>query len=312
MHRFAAMITALVTCATAVRAEPPHVVTDILPVGAIVARVMDGAGTPDVLVPPGTSPHDYAMRPSEARQLAHADLVVWTGPELTGFLEKPLQALASDAQQLTLTKAPLTFLSFREGVAFDGHDHEHGHSHDDDHGHEKAEGAIDPHLWLDPDNAGQIAQIVADTLVGLDAENAALYLGNAADFRGELAELRAEIDAMIAPVRSQPFLVLHDAFHYFEEAFGIEASAAVMLGDAVAPGPARLSALRQTLADNPVVCAFAEPQMDTSLIETALEGQGVRIATLDPIGDGDAPAATRYADMLRAVAVEIADCLAAG
>ena len=72
----------------------PKVVTSILPVHSLAAAVMEGAGKPRLLVRGAASPHAYAMRPSDARALAGADLIFWIGPELEGFLAKPLAALA--------------------------------------------------------------------------------------------------------------------------------------------------------------------------------------------------------------------------
>ncbi|WP_284438385.1 zinc ABC transporter substrate-binding protein [Sulfitobacter albidus] len=327
-------------------AEVPRVVTDIPPVGAIAKRVMQGAGEPTVLVPPGASPHDYALRPSEARALAAADVVVWVGHGLTGFLEDPIEALSEDAAVLELMDAPLALLPYREGVSFDDHDHDQDHAdhddhdkeegHDDhdhakeeghhDHDHAKEEGhddhdhageeghddhaghdhagAVDPHLWLDPANAVQAAAALAELLGSRDPANAELYAANASAFAGEMTALEVEVTEILAPARGQDFIVLHDAFHYFEDAFEIEATGSVIDGEGSSPGARRLSALRATLSETQITCAFAEPQMNTSLIETAVEGQDVRIATLDPLGDG-----SDYAGLIRTLATSMADCL---
>ena len=110
----------------------PHVATDIAPVHALVAQVMQGVGTPDLILPPGASPHGYSMRPSEAAALADADLVVWVGPTLTPWLEKSLDTIAAGAARLTLTENGVTAqLPFREAAVFGDEDH-HG-AHDDDH-----------------------------------------------------------------------------------------------------------------------------------------------------------------------------------
>ncbi|MEC8041367.1 MAG: zinc ABC transporter substrate-binding protein [Pseudomonadota bacterium] len=79
---------ALLTATTAL-ADVPRVVTDIAPVHALVAQVMGDLGAPDLLVDPGSSPHSYAMRPSQARALEKADLVFWIGEPLTPWLEGP-------------------------------------------------------------------------------------------------------------------------------------------------------------------------------------------------------------------------------
>ncbi|MFW5680573.1 MAG: metal ABC transporter solute-binding protein, Zn/Mn family, partial [Pseudomonadota bacterium] len=85
-------VTALLAClqvpVTAMAA--PDVVTSILPLQSLTAMVMDGIGEPTTLLPAGASPHAYALRPSEAARLERADLVVWVGPDLERFLERPL------------------------------------------------------------------------------------------------------------------------------------------------------------------------------------------------------------------------------
>lgn len=122
-------------------AEVPRVAVDIAPVHSLVARVMDGVGTPDLIVAPGGSPHEYSLRPSEAAALQEADLVVWVGPDLTPWLAGAVDTLAGDATRVTLMETEGTqVLSFREGALFDAHDHGHGghegHGHEE-HGHDE-------------------------------------------------------------------------------------------------------------------------------------------------------------------------------
>ncbi|MEO1533089.1 MAG: zinc ABC transporter substrate-binding protein, partial [Pseudomonadota bacterium] len=126
-----ASLAALLTSGTAL-AEAPKVVVDIAPAHSIVAKVMEGAGTPTLLLPPGASPHGYALRPSEARALSNADIVVWIGPALTPWLERSLDTLAEGATQVVLMEAPgIEHLPLREGPLFE---HDHG-EHDDEHAH---------------------------------------------------------------------------------------------------------------------------------------------------------------------------------
>nr|WP_323778301.1 zinc ABC transporter substrate-binding protein [Leisingera sp.] len=119
-------------------AEVPRVAADITPVHGLVARVMQGLGAPDLVVPPGASPHGYSMRPSEARALDQADLVFWLGEPLTPWLEGPLEKLAGDAHRIELLQAEgTTVLAFREGARFEAHAHEEAHGeHGDQDGHE--------------------------------------------------------------------------------------------------------------------------------------------------------------------------------
>jgi len=305
--------------------EAPRVVTDIAPIRSLVAQVMEGVGSPSLIIPTSASPHSYAMRPSEARALRNADVVVWVGPTLTHWLEEPLDTLSGDAARLTLMALPGTKeLAIRpagmlgggdahdqehdhEAEHEDGHEHaDEGHDHEEAHGHEH-HGDIDPHGWLSPDNAVQWAGVVAKTLAQIDPDNAQTYMNNWTMLSEEIGEAVQDINVLLAPLHDTPFIVLHDGTQYFEAAFGMQAEAFVIPGDGSSPGPASLKALRDELAEHPVACAFTSPQENTSLLRTVTDGQDTRLAELDPMGNGE----EHYADVLRRFADDLATCLSA-
>ena len=124
-------------------ADVPEVAVDIAPVHSLVSRVMEGVGVPALVIQVGASPHEYSLRPSEAKALQDADLVFWVGEGLTPWLAGSIETLAGDASVTELLEADGTVaLEFREGALFEAHDHdEHGDEHDDhdDHGEEHAE-----------------------------------------------------------------------------------------------------------------------------------------------------------------------------
>lgn len=125
--------------------EALDVVVTIKPVHSIAAAVMGGAGTPKLLLEGATSPHSYALKPSDARNLSAADVVVRVDEGLETFLIKPIESLSSEARVVTLSKAPeVKLLPIREGGAFEEHAHDHGdgeshgHEHEHDHGDKHA------------------------------------------------------------------------------------------------------------------------------------------------------------------------------
>ncbi|WP_415403385.1 zinc ABC transporter substrate-binding protein [Tateyamaria sp. SN3-11] len=367
-------------------AEAPRVAVDIAPVHSIVSAVMGDIASPDLILPPGASPHGYSLRPSEARALSSADLIVWMGPALTPWLEGPVESLAGDSDLLTLLAHPQTMLlDVREGATFGAHDHgDHGHdaedhdahddhaehdedhadhaAHDDDHaehaheehaheehdhdhaehaeaeaGHddhaheenvheehehdheEHAEGAeghedhaehahngSDPHAWLDPRNASIWAGLIADTLSDLDPDNAAVYTENARRFQADLATLEAEIAATLAPVQGVPFVVFHDAYHYFEHRFETEAAGAVSANDAASPSPARVAELRAEIEELGAVCALTEPQFNPGILNAL---GAVRLSEVDPIGVDLPVGSTLYPAVLRNMAQGLVACV---
>ncbi|MEO9464304.1 zinc ABC transporter substrate-binding protein [Sulfitobacter pontiacus] len=394
------LCTTLLFSAGLAHAEVPRVATDIAPVHSLVSMVMQGAGSPDLIIPPGASPHSYAMRPSEARAVAKADLVVWVGPSLAPWLEEPMSSLAQGAERLTLQDVEgIRLLTNRSGVAFEAHDHgdheghddhdghddhaghddheghdhsaheghgdhedheghdhgahedheDHGdheghdHAEHDDHGdheghddhkghddhadhddhdhdaheeadahegHNHAPGALDPHIWLDPQNAMVWLDAIAASLSAQDPENAALYADNAARAQAQLVDLQADIQAELTPLRGQKFVVFHDAYHYFEARFDVEASAAISLSDGAAPSAARLAEVRDVVKDTQAACVFTEPQFNAGLVEALQDGTALKSASLDPIGAALEPGVDMYPALLRDLAAAFSSCLA--
>ncbi len=311
--------------ATPAAGAAPLVVADIPPVHSLVARVMEGVGRPELLLPPGASPHHFALRPSEAERLERAELVFWIGEALTPQLEDAMEALAGDAEVVELMDADgVRQLAFREGTLFEPHEHgDDDNDHDDaaheeyDHGedqaHDEHEGhdhhGADPHVWLDPENARAMMSAIAAALSDKDPEHAARYAANAAAGRAEVAALIPEIDAMLAPARGKPFFVFHDAYHHFEARFGVEAAGAISLSEATPPGPRRLDELREAVRSRHVLCVFAEPQFDPKLAALVTEGTEARAAALDPLGAGLEPGPALYPTLLRDIAASLAACL---
>ncbi|WP_300548428.1 zinc ABC transporter substrate-binding protein [Roseovarius sp.] len=312
---FSGALSGVMGLAGVALAEAPRVATDIAPVHSLVARVMQGVGEPALIVRPGASPHGYAMRPSEAQALEKADLVIWVGEALAPWLEGSIENLAGTARVIELLDRDETHvLPLREGVAFaasgedeSGHEHE-GHEHEGhEHGGHDHQG-LDPHVWLDPENAHRWLGLVAGELAAIDPEHAAQYAENASAAQAELDTLMAALKAGIAPVRDVPFLVYHDAYQYFEAWAGLHADGAIALGDASNPGPARVAELRDMAQRHNIACVFSEPQFDPRLVERVfgdVAGHGV----LDPMASGHAPGPDLYADLMRAMARSLTDCL---
>ena len=128
--------SALVLSAGLASAEVPKVSADIAPVHSLVSKVMNGLGKPYLIIPAEASPHEYQLKPSEAKSLQESKLVFWIGEDLTPWLEKGLSTLAKNATITTLLKAEgIELLDFREGALFEAHDHsDHDDHAEHDHG----------------------------------------------------------------------------------------------------------------------------------------------------------------------------------
>lgn len=307
MLRFRPLVSCLLIWTGAAWADPPRVVADIAPVHSLVAMVMDGVASPDLLITQGTSPHDFALRPSQAQLLQDAELVVRVSTDLTPWLQKPLDTLAAEAEVLTLIEAPGTVRHIFRSDAHD-EDAEHHGVGDDTHEHVHDPSAVDPHAWLDPENGAIWLGAIAEQLATLDPENAERYHANAMQARAGIEALKAEIAATLAPVKDRAFVTFHDAFQYFDVRFGLNFTGALSRSDAADPSPAQVADLRARLAAGDIRCAYREPQFNDRLLRAAAEGMDMHVGVLDPLGSALEPGPELYPQLLRAMAESLAAC----
>lgn len=301
------------------RAEPPRIVVDIAPVQGLVAAVMGDLGAPTVLVEPGQSPHNGNLRPSKARALAQAELVIWMGPTLTPWLQNPVETLAAEVGHIELLRVDGTTLldarSLEEIGAHsdhddhDEHDEHDEHAQDDGHNHDHDHEGTDPHAWLDPQNAILWTGIIAEAIARLDPANAAQYAQNADAMVRELSDLQAELTTSLDPLRNTTFLVRHDAYHYFEDRFGLTPMGALTLSDAQALSAGQISELRAQMPRNQQVCVFVERPEDARGVESLLDKINIQIAVADPLGADIAADPAFYPNMMRQLADQLTGCL---
>ena len=197
------------------------------------------------------------------------------------------------------------------------HDDEHGHSHDDhghshdDHGH--SHDGLDPHAWLDPRNAVVWVGAIAELLSEIDPDNADTFAANAEAAVAELEALDEELREAFAPMAGAPIVVFHDAYGYLAHRFDLNVVGTIALGDAAAPGAARLAELRAMLAEDEVVCIFPEVNHSSRHAEMLVEGTTTRLGgTLDPEGVMFEPGPDLYAELMRDLAAQMVACVDEG
>jgi zinc transport system substrate-binding protein len=282
-----------------------EVVVTIKPLHALVARVMAGTGTPYLLVQGAYSPHTYALKPSDVARLNRADILFRMSEAMEPFTVKVARTLPKRVQVVTLQETPkLVLLERRSSAIFEDAEPRSGHAHKHTHG------AIDGHAWLDPVNARLMADRVAEALGAREPQQAGLFRANAGQLKADLDALSAELARELAPVAGKRYVVFHDALQYFERRYGLRTAGSIALSPEVPPGARRLSALRAQVAARAAECVFAEPQLDTRLVDAVVEGTSARTATIDPEGSRIEPGPELYFTLLRNLARDLKACLA--
>ncbi|MDB9791655.1 zinc ABC transporter substrate-binding protein [Candidatus Pelagibacter sp.] len=306
------------------------VVTSIKPIHSLTSYIMDGVGSPGLIVDGYNSPHSFQLKPSHAKMLEQADIIFWIGEDLENFLEKPLATIAKKAEKIELLEIKgIKKLKFRERNIFEEHDDhghdakkeehddddDHGHDakkeehdDDDDHGHDAKKeehddhddhghGEYDPHIWLDPINAKVILSEITEHLIENDSKNASTYKSN-------LAKALAEIDKLIIDVITETntdlsYVVFHDAYQYYENRFNVNILGAMTVNPDVMPGAEQIHEIHEVIEHDNVNCILSEPQFNPDIIKSIAKDTSVKTGVLDPLGANLKPGKDLYFDLIR-------------
>jgi ABC-type Zn uptake system ZnuABC Zn-binding protein ZnuA len=267
----------------------------------------DRASVTSILTP-NADPHDYEPRPSDAKALADADVVLRSGGDVDEWLGDLLRSAGSDATTVTL----IDHVRVRTG----GHAHEEEHAAEEEHGAEEEhseEGDVDPHWWQDPRNAERAVTTIRDVLVKADPDGTATYDANAKAYLGKLKALDSAIarcmDAI--PADRRKLVTNHDALGYFADRYGIEVVGAVIpaLSTAARASAGETQELIATIRRERVTTIFPESSLNPKLEKAIAAEAGAKVGPAlwaDTLGPKDSDGAT-YLGAMRSNAAAMAE-----
>ena len=300
MNKTISVLFATTIFTAPVLADQLRVVVDIPPVHGIVEGVLGSNASITTLISRGIDPHNYTMKPSHAAALSEADLIVLIGESLTPSLAEKLPSLASNAQIIELAKVSNVHLIAYEDAHEDHEDdahhdddhhddhadekeqneHEHDEHHDDEHDSHDHSG-INPHMWLDIDNADVWAHAIAKSASELSTALTSDINANLAAFEQALIGLKSEMQTLTA----KPYSVSHDAFGYLEESFGIDHPQAVTNGMGLRPSPSDMANLRAQIEATPPACIIIDPNDHTALAYALAEEYSIKTVEFSQLGE---------------------------
>lgn len=292
--------------------DRPQVVTSLKPLELLVRAVAHNQVDVTTLVPSGSSPHTYQLRPSERQRLAAADRVFWVGPGMENFLTRLLTG--PDFRNRTVALGPTA------EVGDDRDDEHHAHGHEEEHlqeeekaqdqhgDHDHGEGE-DPHIWLDPTLARAMARDIAEQLKTLEGVNANAIDDNLASFQKSVAATEARIRQQLVPARDLDLFSYHDAFRRFAEHYGLTIAGVLTLSPERTPGARHLAEVQDRLANAEQTCLLTEPQFDRQWWDSLMGDVDVPVSTWDPLA-GDIEASPRgYILFQQSLADAVLECL---
>ena len=237
------------------------------------------------LLPDSEVPHHYSLRISDRALLAEADLLLWVGPELEGFLSKSVTALRPEK---VITAAELPDIQWLSATTEGQTDNS------------------DPHIWMNPNNGRVIATEVGNWLAAHYPEQREHLLAAQQLFNQQLADVTAETTAQLKPLQQENFIVDHDAFGHFAEAFGLHQSGALKTSTGLSSGARDF---HQLLNQNKVRCIIAEPRHNHGRVEQLSTKLNAKTAEIDPLGADIPLSNTAYIQLIEDIGKKITACL---
>jgi len=273
-------------------AEPVKVAVTVKPVRSFVSGTMKGIGEPVLIMTTSASPHHYTLRPSERRALADADLIFWVGPELETFMPRILHSLdRSTTHTALIESAGLVHLPARTT-----------------HHLAKAHAHIDPHIWLSADNAHIMVDEIAGKLIKLDAAHADRYEANRERLQRRITETDDQIRRQLSG-KTSAFLSYHDAYQYFEQAYGLNNAGFVSSGDEISPSARYVHEIRELIRNKQLHCLFYEAPNRPALVNTLTHDFDIEAFELDAIGIRHEAGESTWFEIMHQLAETYKSCL---
>ncbi|MET2827388.1 zinc ABC transporter substrate-binding protein AztC [Mesorhizobium shangrilense] len=245
------------------------------------------------IVGPDGDAHVYEPSPADAVAMAGADVVLVNGLHFEGFLQRLVDASATKASIITLTNGvtPINFKpEFADADAAEGADTNGGKA------------VIDPHAFQSIANAKIYVKNIADAFCAADSDGCISYQTNAAAYSKRLDAVEGEVKAAIASIPEAKRVVItsHDAFGYFEHAYGLTFLAPQGVSTDSEPSAADVAKLVTQVKQDKAAAIFVENITNPRLIEQIASETGIKVGgTLysDALSQPDGPAST-YIDMM--------------
>ncbi|MDN3555788.1 metal ABC transporter solute-binding protein, Zn/Mn family [Halomonas maura] len=283
----------LALSANAPAAERVQVLASFSILADMVERVGGEHVEVTALVGPDSDAHVFTPRPTDARALAEADLVVFNGLQFEGWMERLTGASDYAGPTVVATDGIEAALAADEDAhghddgAHDAHDTADEANQDEHHDHDH--GGRDPHAWQDLGLGPLYVTNIRDGLISADPDHADVYRERAARYLEEIAAMDAEIQALVEALPEDTSVITgHDSFGHFARAYGVSFLSPVGLSSEAEPSAANMARLIDVIRERNVQALFHENMTSPAMIDQLAEETDLPVA------------GTLYADALAA------------
>jgi zinc transport system substrate-binding protein len=266
--------------------NPPgkvKVFVSILPAAYFAERVGGSNVEVSVLVGPGQEPHTFEPTPKLVAKLADARVLFKMGFPFEETIINKVGSSFKNVEVVDLQRGIKLRTMTEEEAAAEEAEQEHGHHHGEveEYEHHHKTGDLDQHTWLDPRLAKIQAQTIANTLIRIDPSHKDQYEKNFKDFQADLDAVHERLTKALAPVKGKAFFVLHPAYGYFGNAYGLKQVPVEVEGKE--PTAKQLGRLIDLAKEDGVKVIFVEPQFSKKSAEAVAKALGGAVVPLDPL-----------------------------
>lgn len=278
------VIFLFITLVSFLYANKPELTVNILPQKYFVQKIVKDKYEINVMVKPGSSPHNYEPKPSQMKSLVASKVYFLAGDTsekvwLEKFKQSAKNTLFVDTT-IGIEKMEMEKHEHHEEEAKNEHKHEHEDEHEEE-GHDHS--GLDPHVWLDPILVKIQAKNIYEAMIKIDAQNSDFYKTNYEEFIKELDSLDSEIKNILAPYKDKAFMVFHPSWGYFAARYEIEQISIEVEGKE--PKPNELVKLVEEAKKHDIKIIFVSPQFSQNSAKTISNNIGGNVVAINPLTD---------------------------
>ncbi len=257
------------------RTTPPadgrlRVVTTLFPLYDFARSIAGERAEVSMLMPPGMEPHSFEPRPDDMLRINSAGLFVYTNPVMEPWAARIIQGVDPNRVRVINAGRGAGYRTVTQDGDADGQEHGHQHA-----------GALDPHIWLDPDNVQLMVDNILSGFTSADPVNAAYYRGNASALKSRLADLDRRYRRGLASCEHREFLHGgHYAFGYLARRYNLAYRSLSGVSSESEPSAARMAAMVRHIRESGAQYLFAEELLSPRLTETLAAEAGVQVLRL--------------------------------
>ncbi|WP_054941514.1 metal ABC transporter solute-binding protein, Zn/Mn family [Paenibacillus ihuae] len=234
------------------------------------------------LLPVGVEPHDWTPRSQDIINTSKAQLFLYNGAGLEGWVPNFLKSLESDSE----TKA----VEVSQGVDYimtdEEDEHDHGEAEDaENHAAEESTDSLhtDPHTWVSPKSALIMAENIKESLIAVDPEHKEGYEERYNKLAERLQALDTKFKTELAKMPNNEIVVSHQAFAYLARDYSLTQHAIMGLSPDSEPRGQDLVNLAALVKEEGIRYIFFEELVSDKLAKTLAGEAGVETMVLNPV-----------------------------